>query len=319
MTKPKHNWPLLHLLFWMYIGLVFPGCYLIGRKWSDYRVVYVALLATVAVFSTLFAVVGQRGYGEATAVHSLAIARPLPDGQLDVTQWSNAFVTTGGDYDIRHDGAGTIYATCNTSEPVQRLIRNGAEAQFLADIPPFSSREYAHRTRIAAPSPQLTVETVAVDGDQLRTLSLLTTGEIPAAAENFALLFGNRFYQLSRKGDRLELGAGVGTAPGYLRVEQYNNWQYQPYGPFGNDDQPVIEQYRQLFTPLMSRSLSVGRQSDALSLQLPRHVVRVFYVAPMTEPFFARNPYLGKQEGWTLYAIDVPLEESRKSEGEMRK
>ncbi|MDZ4687377.1 MAG: hypothetical protein SH850_20085, partial [Planctomycetaceae bacterium] len=315
MTKPKHNWPLLHILFWMYIGLIFPGCYLIGRKWADYRVVYAALLATVAVFSTLFALVGQRGYGESTAVHSVAIARPLPDGQLDVTQWSNAFVTTGGDYDIRHDATGPIYSTCNTNEAVNGVIRNGAEGQFLADIPPFSSREFAHRMRIAAPSPQLSVESFQVEGDQLRTLSLKITGDLPAQAESFSLLFGNRFYILSRQGDRLELGAGVGTAAGYLRVEQFQDWQYTRYGNFGNDDLPVIDQYRQLFSPLISRSLNVSRQSDALALELPRHAVRVFYVTPMTEPFFARNQYLGKQEGWTLYAIDVPLEESRKAEG----
>jgi len=317
MTKPKHNWPLLHLLFWMYIGLIFPGCYLIGRKWSDYRIVYLALLATVGVFSTLFGIVGQRGYGEATAVHSLAIARPLPDGQLDVTQWSNAFVTSGGMYDIRHDAAGPIYSTCNTSEAVNGIIRNGAEGQFVADIPPFSSREFAHRMRIAAATPKFTVENVRADGEQLHSLTLAVDGDLPPTAENFALLYGNRFYTLSRQGDKLQLGSGIGTAAGYLRVEQYENWQYQ-YGPYGrnwgDDDQPVIEQFRSLFMPLISRSLNVSRPSDALALQLPTHIVRVFYVAPMTEPFFARNPYLGKQEGWTLYAIDVPLEASRKAE-----
>jgi hypothetical protein len=316
MTKPKHNWPLLHLMFWVYIGLIFPGCYLVGRKWSDYRVVYVALLATVAVFSTLFGIVGRRGYGEATAVHSLAIARPLPDGQLDVTQWSNAFVTSGGWYDIRHDAAGPIYSTCNTSEAVNGIIRNGAEGQFYADIPPYSSREFAHRMRIAAPSPQLTVDSVELDGGQMRSLTLTISGELPPAAEGFVLLYGSRFYQLTRQGDQLQLGAGFGTAAGYLRVEQYQDWQYQygRYGRWGEEDRPVEEQFRALFPPLLSRSLNVSRAGDATALQLPRQVVRVFFYAPMTEPFFARNPYLGKQEGWTLYAIDVPLGESRKAD-----
>ena len=58
MTKPEHNWILLHLMFWVYIGMVFPGCYLLGKRWSDFRVVYGALLSTVALFSFLFSVVG---------------------------------------------------------------------------------------------------------------------------------------------------------------------------------------------------------------------------------------------------------------------
>ena len=61
MTKPEHNWLLLHFMFWVYIALVFPGCYLLGKRWSDFRVVYAGLLSTVALFSLLFSYVGQRG------------------------------------------------------------------------------------------------------------------------------------------------------------------------------------------------------------------------------------------------------------------
>jgi hypothetical protein len=109
LTKPEHNWPLLHLLFWLYLGLVFPGCYLLGKRTSDYRIVYVALLAIVAVFSVLFGVVGRRGYGEATTVNSVAIVRELPNGFASIAQWSNAFVTSGGTYRLTHDGQGTLF------------------------------------------------------------------------------------------------------------------------------------------------------------------------------------------------------------------
>ena len=59
MTKPDHNWLLLHFMFWVYIAMVFPGCYILGKRYSDFRVVYAGLLGTVFLFSLLFSVVGQ--------------------------------------------------------------------------------------------------------------------------------------------------------------------------------------------------------------------------------------------------------------------
>ena len=157
MTKPNHNWVLLHLMFWAYIVLIFPGCYLLGKKWSDFRVVYAGLLGTVGLFSLMFSYVGQRGYGEATTVHTVAFASPLPDGQMDVSSWSNIFVTGGADYELRHQGFGSLYSTCNETEQVKGLINNGAEALFKVDIPPFSNRELAARTKIPVAGPQLKI------------------------------------------------------------------------------------------------------------------------------------------------------------------
>jgi hypothetical protein len=307
MTQPKHNWALLHLLFWTYIGLVFPGSYLMGRKWSDYRVVYLSLIGVVVVFSLLFGLVGQRGYGEATAVHSVAIVRPLADGQADVSQWSNAFVTMGGDYEFRHAGAGGLYSSCNFSEAVIGTIRNGAEAEFGVDIPPFSSREFAHRVKLKLALPQLLVDTVSVEGDQLKALTITTDAAFPKNTELIVALYHNRFYSINRVADRLELGSAHGTAAGYLRVQEFQNYQYQ-YGPrFGASDRPVMEQFRDVFTPLIARSLSVSRMGDAEALIVPPHVVRLFYFGPMTPEFAAQSRYLGRQEGWVLYAVDVPV------------
>lgn len=309
MTKPNHNWPLLHLLFWVYIALVFPGCYLVGRRWTDYRAVYAALIGTVVLFSLLFGYVGQRGYGEATAVHSVAIARTLPDGQADVTQWSNVFVTNGGDYDISHPGAGTLYATCSITEPVSRWIRNGAEALFKADIPPFSSREFTHRIKATVAVPKFKVADLQFNGGNLQSMRLTWEGELPTSAESITLLHGERFYNVQRVDGALQSVGSVGTAAGFLRVQDYqNNWQYRMGGYYGNDQRPVMELYRELFLPLMARRLGVSTEGDAQTFRLPPGSVRLMYVAPMTEAFFVNNPHVGRQEGWVLYSIDLPLE-----------
>ena len=307
MTQPKHNWALLHLLFWTYIGLVFPGSYLMGRRWADYRVVYLSLIGVVVVFSLLFGLVGQRGYGESTAVHSVAIARPLPDGQLDVSQWSNAFVTMGGDYEFQHPGSGGLYSTCNISEEVKGVIRNGAEAEFLVDIPPFSSREFAHRMKLKLAAPQLTVERCTVEGDQLRSLTIATDAAFPKNNELIVALYGNRFYGINRAADKLELGGGLGVAAGYLRVQEFQNFQSPFGGRYGAQDRPVMDQFRDLFTPLIARSLSVSRMGDAEALSIPPHVVRLFYFGPMTPEFAAQSRYFTRQEGWVLYAVDLPV------------
>jgi len=307
MTKPKHNWALLHLLFWAYIGLVFPGCYLLGRQWTDYRVVYVSLLGVVVLFSVLFAVVGQRGYGESTAVNSVAIARPLPDGHVDVSQWSNAFVTLGGDYTFRHDGSGVLYSTCNIAEEVKGAIRNGAEAEFLADVPPFSSREFANRAKVKSPLSQLAVERCEVSGDQLRALTIAIDDKFPRNDELLLAMYGNRFYKISRDDNQLQLDVQLGTAAGYLRVNEYTNYAFQYGGMYDRHERPVLDQYRDLFTPLISRSLNVSKTGEAEALSLPLHIIRLFYFAPLPPELCVKNKYLGKNDGWALYAVDVPV------------
>src|SRR3954471_16246164 len=106
MTRPKHKWAVIYLLSLVYIALIFPGFYLLGLKRSDYRIMYGAMLGIVATFSGLFAFIGRRGYDETTTIHTVAIATPLADGSLDVTGWTNAFVTSGANYAITNDGTG---------------------------------------------------------------------------------------------------------------------------------------------------------------------------------------------------------------------
>ena len=49
MTRPDHNWIVIHLMSVIYILVVFPGCWLVGRKWRDYKVTLGVLLAGVSL------------------------------------------------------------------------------------------------------------------------------------------------------------------------------------------------------------------------------------------------------------------------------
>jgi hypothetical protein len=316
MTKPNHNWVLLHLMFWVYIALVFPGCYLLGKKWSDFRVVYAGLLGTVALFSLLFSYVGQRGYGEATAIHTVAIAKPLPDGQMDVSSWSNIFVTGGAEYEIRHNAFGSLYSTCNEHEQVKGIINNGAEAVFKVDIPPFSNRELAARAKIPFDGPKITMTELKVQDSKLTELELEISGLKRADVEKQYALIGNTFYMLVWRDDKLVLANETGNVQGMLQVQQKH--QQYPYGmryPYGYEAQtPPAERYAQMFDLLLSRSLSVSRDKEAEQLRVPPNTIRVFLYCKMPGEFAVQNKRLGNQEGRVLYAINLSVYDFKKSQ-----
>ncbi len=314
MTKPDHNWVLLHFMFWVYIALVFPGCYLLGKKWSDFRVVYAGLLGTVSLFSLLFSYVGQRGYGEATAVHTVAIAKPTSDGQMDVTSWSNIFVTNGADYEIRHNAIGSLYSTCNDHEQVKGIINNGNEAVFNVDIPPFSTRELASRTKIAFAGPTLTVESLKSADGRLQELQIDVKGLKPADVEKQYALIGTTFYMLNWRDGKLVLASEVGNVVGMLRVQEKHNQYGYGYGRYGygyENKQKPAERYLQMFDLLLSRGLSVSREKDAEQLRLPQNMLRVFLYAKLPGEFAVQNNLLTNQEGRVLYCITLPASEAK--------
>lgn len=310
MTKPEHNWILLHFMFWVYIAMVFPGCYIIGKRWSDFRIVYAGLLGTVTLFSILFSIVGQRGYGESTAVHTVAIAKALPDGGLDVASWNNVFVTGGAEYAIKHNGKGTLYSTCNESEQVNGVINNGNDGGFLVDIPPFSNREFAMRARIPSGSPTIKIDNFKLEGGRLAELELSVDGVKPEATQFVNALYMDRFYGLHWTGNKLKLSTDVGDAPSMLKLQSMQNWSNVGRGFGYGYDQNVHtpqERYNLMFSPLLSRSLNVMRESEARQVRLPSDVVRIYLYTKMPPELSVQNERLSSQSGHVLFSIDVPL------------
>lgn len=304
MTNPEHSWLLLHLMFWVYIGTVFPGAYLCGQKWVDYRLVYVAILGSVVVFGFLFAMVGRRGYGESTSVNTVAILRPLPDGAVDVTSWSNAFVTSGGDYDVRHAGIGNLYSTCQMSEKVKGEIRNGAEGGFVVDIPPYSSREFAHRGRVEGPVPKVEIQKFDANADSIVALQLKVTGLDKPPLQAYAL-YRQRVYALRYVDGELTLGHSLGTAAGFLKVQGYGGWQQAQ--PYYNRQNGGAEQdlYQQLWQPLILRSQGIATDSDTKAYEMPPGIVRVLLYTDLPEAYMASTPELIGRQGRALYVMNL--------------
>lgn len=307
MTRPHHNWPLIYGMSFIYTALVFPGCYLLGRRVRDYRASYLGLLAAVALFSIGFSYVGQRGYGETTMGHSLAIVRPLGTGEYDVTQWSGLFVTEGGYYSVMYEGTGALYSTGQDDESVNGIIQNGAEGRLYVDIPPYSARGVCHRIKIQGPPLKLQVKTWEAEGDRLKQLVLSIDGQFPANPLFVKALHGTSLYHLEHRGGggTLQLTGSV-TPLDQTQNDSDSGVTLGTYGRFGQDDnRPIAERFQTLFAPLVTRSLDVGGRNRPGSFTLPPRQVRVFIYAPQTEAFFNKDPRLGKQAGYVLYSIDV--------------
>lgn len=309
MTKPEHNWILLHFMFWVYIAMIFPGCYILGKRWSDFRVVYAGLLGTVILFSFLFSIVGQRGYGEATAVHTVAIARSLPDAGLDVASWSNVFVTGGAVYPIKHNGIGALYSTCNESEQVNGVINNGIDGTFVVDIPPFSNREFAMRIKVPSGSPKITVDSHTTADSHLSGLVLNVEGLTSTDTEFVNVVFGDRFYTMHWQEGQLKQAADAGDAAAMLKVQNMQNWSSNRGYSYGNEPaaKSAQERFRLMYTPLLSRSLNVARENEARQVRIPPDMLRVYLYAKMPPEFAVQNASLGGQNGQVLYCVDVPL------------
>ena len=341
LTRPDHNWPLIYLLALVYITCIFPGCYVLGLKRLDYRAVFGAILGVVVLFSVAFATVGRRGYGEATAVNTVAIAQALPDGQWDVTGWSNAFVTAGDTYRIAHPGGGVLYSTAQSEEAVAGHIINGPGAELVADIPAFSSRTFVYRTKIELPSAAVRVAEWDPGGDAQRivivaegplatpfarvdpqtvdpneyeypveeTATPITASEAwPAYA-----IYGGSFYTLDREEPgrwvlRTDGGNPLSTYAETLLIQlpQRHTW-------WGNQEQlPAEQRYLELQIPLVVQSLNLTRPDDLKMYVLPDDRVRLFLIAPLPAEFNIDNPLLGRQAGQVVFTLDVLRPESER-------
>ena len=100
ITATSHHWGAIHLLSLTYLGLIFPGWYLLARQRVGYGTSLLAFLGLVALFSCVFNLVGRRGYGEATQVNSLAWARPIGKSVFQITEYCNVFATQGDYYTV---------------------------------------------------------------------------------------------------------------------------------------------------------------------------------------------------------------------------
>ena len=304
MTRPEHNWTAIHLLSLTYILLIFPGCYLLGRRRADYKITNSVVLGLVLIAVFGFQNIGRRGYGESTAVNTLAIARPLQGDYFDVTQWTNAFVIDGADYRISHQGTGRIYSTAQNAEAVPGLIDNGLDGTFDVDIPPYSNCSFKHRSKLKAKRIQLNVETWEADAT-LENLVLTTDDSFPENSKQVYALYRDRVYHMSHHDGRLAKATKPQNLRDFLRLNEYNELSNNYYVPWEDEPATRNELFSRLHHPLIAASLGIFDQSRVSEVSLPDDRVRVFIFALLTGEFFTTGDQFDGNAGYVLYCIDV--------------
>lgn len=142
---PTHPWGLIFLAAFAFLVCVGPVHWHLARKRIDWRLSIGYLLAIVTLFTLLFGWLGARGYDEVSRIRTLAYARLCGDGEVAVTQYTNAFVTGGGRRQFRPRAPASLLSTAQMHESVDGMIDNGSGASLMVNMPMFSARGFVHR------------------------------------------------------------------------------------------------------------------------------------------------------------------------------
>jgi hypothetical protein len=308
LSRAHLDWGLIYLLAILYLGLVGPGNFLVGRRLADYRLRIVVLVGTVAAFALLFNFVGRRGQGEASVVHTLSYARAVDGDTYDVTQWVNVFATRGGHYTITHAAPHNIYSTGQDYESVNGWIESGKEGQFVVDIPMFSRRGFLHEAEMKGAD--MGVKIVDWEGaDSLKKLTLAAQPDFTKQILEGWLVQGRQIYTMKLADGRLEF-AESGRQPLLASLSAPDPQQSpRPYGNRYEDDlsdADVQQQFRMLAKKLIAWSLGLEDSGDQGAPSPPTDGrVQLFLFARSPQSFGVAGGQFGREIGYVLYRLDL--------------
>jgi len=308
MTQPDHNWPLIYLLAISYLLLLFPGCWLLGRKRGDYRLTYGAILGLVLVFSFGFHTVGARGYGETTSVNSVALAKPASNDRMIVTQVSNVFITSGGMYEIKHKTEGSIYSTGQIGESVLGAAYNRPVGAMVTDIPSFSSRSVVHAGVLQTPALRPELVETAWNGSNPQLTFELTAGEEWSTDQ----LYGFAAYAGTSYPVRFEQGRIARLQGGGMKLSDFfNESTWRIYQNFWDDkNYGRDELFRRSLYPLIAQDLNLMSHQQTQDFSLPEGEVRLYIFTKMPEAFFIQGEFSEQQHGHVLRVFKYQLDDT---------
>jgi hypothetical protein len=309
LTRPDHNWTAIYALAIAYLLLLFPGCWLLGRRRGDYRITYGALLGIVCLFSLGFRAIGARGYGEETTVNAVALARSAAGDRWLVTQWSNLFVTSGAEYKLSHATEGTVYSAGQTDEPLPGFVVNRPQGLIDSDVPSFSSRTWIHAGVLNAPGLRLRPERLVTENGRLQT------GEFVAETEALwkddplfvaYALCGKQVYPLSAAGSVLRLHGAPIDLKSHLEDSQ---WHRGNYGFDRKNSETAAQIFQRCPGMLLAQDLHLDSDADRDQFQLPDGELRVYAYARMPPEFHVTGTTAKTQTGRVLYVQSFHLDE----------
>ena len=280
LVKTDHNWTLIYFLIFIYLLVIGPLNYLVGKKTRDWKVPNLFFLLSVAGFSILFSIIGRRGYGEETKLSSFSMADVIEGQQYDVQQWTNIFVTSGNLYTLTHKGSPNLYFSY--SEIGKPTMIDMDANTFTADIPLFSSRRMIHRAKMKGPN--IKVESVPGKGFNSSAVKI-SSDEIDIDK-----------VWLIRNGDVFRTAKSSGIYELTSQVEEY----YNNYG--GIDDAYAEIERIFLYRMRSARKTYFNKNTDT---RVNNNLIYAIVRAKTPESFhFAEGGNIpGKESGWTYFRI----------------
>lgn len=318
-TSINHNWPLIYLVALVFVLLIGPGHYLRARKGLNYQTSIAALLITVAVFSWAFFSIGRRGYGEEGGTYTVAHAQALSDDRFLVTQYTNTFVTTGGQYTIAYETESSLFTAAQRYESVNGLINNGIEGAFDVDIPVFSNRGYMHTGVTQAPNIHAKVNNF----DRRLKLDITLDSSL---ADNVLLAFavhGANYYPLKINGSHLTSSSPPsnlaskleisdlqrGYLPDNLHNRRYRRNDYNSNQSPQADEAFRLSTFKNLANPIAADHMNLlWRKTPSLPTNSP--TIRLFLFAPMPANFAIQAENLTQNDSYVLYDLEVPIHDN---------
>jgi hypothetical protein len=329
LTRAHHNWAALFTLSVLYLLLICPVTWLVGRR-KDYRVTSLLFVACVLGFSLTFFMLGRRGYGENATINSLSYMRAASTGVYDLTQWSNIFVTSGDSYQVTHDSPYNLYSTTTSDERVRGVIRSGASGTFQVDMPLFSARGFVHRGQVEADPLISRVVTFKAD-TKLESLKLDVGAGFPDDPQGIWAVYREHAYSMRAHADGTLSLRGRGQSLETLVPDElkYGYGYYGFYALQGYDrsrDEDATMFRKRIFSSLAQAQIAlrsgyvpeqsnfgartpvaVVRPADAAKVTAPvddtsnSHVVQFFVIAQTPDKLHVRGEQFGRQYGVTVY------------------
>ena len=321
LTQPEHAWILIFFLSMCYVGLIFPGCWLLSKQRRlHFLVTYGAIAGLAVVFSLIFLFIGQRGYGETTSLHTLAVARAE-----DATHWSSLeyrtlFVTSGDLYTLDDKDRQTLLASGAADERADALMTAGNSASVKARVPPFSSQSMILRRRLTLDDWNLTIANVEQSGSELTALTLSFNEKFPLHKENqYFVIHRKRIHKLKAVDAKRQLtyaGSASLLTTFCAPVPESENGLTGiltpggTNGPYGIEepDDPVAECFSKSLLKLVARSAADDFYADLKRFELPEGRVRILVYAPIPATQDITVSADVKLEGRILYVRDFPMQ-----------
>ncbi|MCP4785416.1 MAG: hypothetical protein GY903_27435 [Fuerstiella sp.] len=312
LTLPDHAWWLIFLLALCYIGLIFPGCFLLSRNRKlHFLATYGALVGLSVLFSIMFLAIGQRGYGESTTLQTLAVARAEDNTHWSVMQWNALFVTSGDSYQAMVPDQQSVYSTGETIDQANAQIVPGNSGGITMLIPPFSTQTFVSRRRLASADWRLQISDVDLQLSGLVKLIIQTGDNFPVAEANkYMVLAGRRLYEMKYdvSTKQLHLFGAKRRLAEYCQPNfdfQYTNrWNGQH-----EDDlrTPTERFYDESLPALVQRDLLDDLVHKVPRYELPSDRLRLFVYTAVPDEFMISVSAEARSTGRILFAKDLFL------------